>query len=171
MILTDERLVSPEPENWLSYRGTYNGWGYSPLDQVDVSNVENLSVAWAFSTGTGGGHESPPVVNDGVMFITTPGNQLFALDAQNGDLLWRYRHALPPGRIAFHDTNRGVALFGDKVYMATLDARVRRGRHRRAQSAGLRRSRAGGRRGRHRGPTRHRRLRQPRLQRDGEGPR
>ena len=122
--VTDERLVSPEPENWLSYRGTYNGWGYSPLDQVDVSNVENLKVAWAFSTGTGGGHESPPVVNDGVMFITTPGNQVFALDAQNGDLLWRYRHALPQDRIAFHDTNRGVALFGDKVYTATLDARV-----------------------------------------------
>ena len=122
--VTDERLVSPEPENWLSYRGTYDGWGYSPLDQVDVSNVHNLSPVWAFSTGTTGGHESPPVVNDGVMFITTPGNQLFALDARTGDLLWRYRHGLPPDRIAFHDTNRGVALFGDYVYMATLDARV-----------------------------------------------
>ena len=122
--VTDERLVSPEPENWLSYRGTYNGWGYSPLDQIDVSNVRDLVPAWAFSTSATGGHESPPVVNDGVMFITTPGNQLFALDARNGDLLWRYRHGLPQGRIAFHDTNRGVALFGDKVYMATLDARV-----------------------------------------------
>ena len=123
-LVTDDRLVSPEPENWLSYRGTYNGWGYSPLDQIDVSNVQNLVPAWAFSTSATGGHESPPVVNDGVMFITTPGNQLFALDARNGDLLWRYRHPLSPGRIAFHDTNRGVALFGDKVYMATLDARV-----------------------------------------------
>ena len=122
--VTDERLVSPEPENWLSYRGNYNGWGYSTLDQIDVSNVQNLVPAWAFSTSATGGHESPPVVNDGVMFITTPGNQLFALDARNGDLLWRYRHGLPPGRIALHDTNRGVALFGDKVYMATLDARV-----------------------------------------------
>ena len=122
--VTDERLESPEPENWLSYRGTYNGWGYSPLDQIDVSNVRDLKPVWAFSTNTTGGHESPPVVNDGVMFITTPGNLLYALDAETGDLLWRYRHNLPQGRIAFHDTNRGVALFGDKVYMATLDARV-----------------------------------------------
>jgi len=58
------------------------------------------------------------------MFITTPGNQVFALDAQTGDVLWRYRHQLPQGRIAFHDTNRGVALFGDNVYTAALDARV-----------------------------------------------
>ena len=122
--VTDERLESPEPENWLSYRGTYNGWGYSPLDQINVSNVRDLKPVWAFSTNTTGGHESPPVVNDGVMFITTPGNLLYALDAETGDLLWRYRHNLPQGRIAFHDTNRGVALFGDKVYMATLDARV-----------------------------------------------
>ena len=122
--VTDERLTSPEPENWLSYRGTYSGWGYSPLDQIDVSNVQDLVPAWAFSTNTTGGHESPPIVNDGVMFITTPGNQLYALDARNGDLLWRYQKELPPGRIAVHDTNRGVALFGDKVYMATLDARV-----------------------------------------------
>ena len=122
--VTDERLTSPEPENWLSYRGTYSGWGYSPLDQIDVSNVQDLSSAWAFSTNTTGGHESPPIVNDGVMFITTPGNQLFALDARNGDLLWRYQHDMPSDVIGFHNTNRGVALFGDKVYMATLDARV-----------------------------------------------
>jgi alcohol dehydrogenase (cytochrome c) len=122
--VTDARLVSPEAENWLSYRGNYNGWGYSPLDQVDASNVQNLTPVWAFSTSTTGGHESPPIVNDGVMFITTPGNRLYALDAQNGNLLWRYQHGLSPDRIALHDTNRGVALFGDKVYMATLDARV-----------------------------------------------
>ena len=74
--VTDERLVSPEPENWLSYRGTYNGWGYSPLNQIDASNVQNLTPVWAFSTNTTGGHESPPVANDGVMFITTPGNSM-----------------------------------------------------------------------------------------------
>jgi alcohol dehydrogenase (cytochrome c) len=122
--VTDARLESPEPENWLSYRGNYEGWGYSSLDQIDVSNVDNLRPVWAFSTNATGGHESPPIVNDGRMFITTPGNQVFALDAQTGDVLWRYRHQLPQGRIAFHDTNRGVALFGDNVYTATLDARV-----------------------------------------------
>jgi alcohol dehydrogenase (cytochrome c) len=58
------------------------------------------------------------------MYVTTPGNHVLAIDARTGDLLWRYRHELPRDRIAFHDTNRGVALFEDKVYTATLDARV-----------------------------------------------
>ena len=122
--VTDDRLLSPEPENWLSYRRNYSGWGYSPLDQIDVSNVQDLVPVWAFSTGVGSGHESPPVVNDGVMFVTTPDNHLLALDAREGELLWRYEHELPEDLVAFHNTNRGAALFGDKVYMATLDARV-----------------------------------------------
>lgn len=122
--VTDERLESPEPENWLSYRGGYAGWGYSPLDQIHEGNVDRLKPVWTFSTDVLGGHESPPVVNDGVMFVTTPGNHLLALDARRGDLLWRYEHQLPDDLVAFHDTNRGVALYGDNVYMATLDARV-----------------------------------------------
>ena len=122
--VTDDRLLNPEPESWLSYRGNYSGWGYSPLDQIDPSNVSELSPVWSFSTGVGSGHEAPPIVNDGIMFVTTLRNQLFALDARSGDLLWRYQHELPEDLVAFHDTNRGAALFDDKVFMATLDARV-----------------------------------------------
>ena len=122
--VTDARLEDPELENWLSFRGNYSGWGYSGLDQIDDTNVQNLVPVWSFSTGVGSGHEAPPVINDGRMFVTTPGNQLFALEAHTGDLLWRYEHELPEDLVAFHNTNRGAALFGDKVYMATLDARV-----------------------------------------------
>ncbi len=122
--VTQDRLERPEPENWLSYRGNYAGWGYSPLDQITTANVAGLRPAWTFSTGVLGGHESPPIVNDGVMYVTTPGNRLIALDARRGDLLWLYEHDLPDGLVAIHNTNRGVALYGDKVYMATLDARV-----------------------------------------------
>ncbi|MBQ12841.1 MAG: PQQ-dependent dehydrogenase, methanol/ethanol family [Gammaproteobacteria bacterium] len=122
--VTDARLQNPEDQNWLSYRGTQNGWGYSPLDQVDADNVQELEPVWTLSTGVTGGHESPPIVNDGVMFVTTPGNLVYAVNAATGDMLWRYQHDLPNDLIAFHRTNRGVALFGDKVYMATEDARV-----------------------------------------------
>ena len=122
--VTQERMESPEPENWLSYRGTYAGWGYSPLDQIDVGNVGSLAPVWTFSTNANSGHESPPIVNDGVMFVTTPGNQVLALDAREGDLLWRYGHELPEDMPGYHYTNRGVALFGDKVFTATLDAHV-----------------------------------------------
>jgi alcohol dehydrogenase (cytochrome c) len=121
---TDARLVSPEDRNWLSYRGTLNGWGYSPLDTIDSDNVSALQPVWTFSTGVTGGHESPPIVNDGVMFITTPGNLVYALDAASGEMLWRYQHDLPSNLLAPHNTNRGVALYGNKVYTATLDARV-----------------------------------------------
>ena len=122
--VTDARLINPEERNWLSYRGNLEGWGFSTLDEITVDNVANLEPVWTFSTGVLGGHESPPIVNDGVMFVTTPGNLLYAIDAASGDLLWRYQHDLPQTYIAFHRTNRGVALYGDKVYMATLDARV-----------------------------------------------
>lgn len=122
--VTDDRLINPEEHNWLSYRGTLDGWGYSKLDQINDTNIDELQPVWSFSTGVLGGHESPPIVNDGVMFVTTPGNFLYAIEAATGDLLWRYQHNLPENYIAFHRTNRGVALYGDKVYMATLDARV-----------------------------------------------
>jgi len=122
--VTDARLINPEERNWLSYRGNLEGWGFSALDEITTDNIANLEPVWTFSTGVLGGHESPPIVNDGVMFVTTPGNLLYAIDAASGDLLWRYQHDLPQTYIAFHRTNRGVALYGDKVYMATLDARV-----------------------------------------------
>jgi len=122
--VTDARLLAPEDENWLSYRRTLDGWGYSPLGQVTADNVNTLQPVWTFSTGVNGGHEAPPVVNDGVMFVTTPENLVYALDAATGELIWRYQHNLPAQYIAFHRTNRGVALYGDKVYTATLDARV-----------------------------------------------
>lgn len=122
--VTDARLQNPEDRNWLSYRGTQNGWGYSPLDQIDSDNVGELQPVWTFSTGVNGGHEAPPIVNDGIMYVTTPQNLVYAIDAASGDPLWRYQHDLPSDLIAPHRTNRGVALFGDKVYTATLDARV-----------------------------------------------
>ncbi|HLF11234.1 MAG TPA: methanol/ethanol family PQQ-dependent dehydrogenase [Gammaproteobacteria bacterium] len=122
--VTDARLQEPESRNWLMYRRTYDSWGYSPLGQINSRNVGNLVPVWSISTGVNEGHQAPPIVNDGVMFITTPFNQVLALDAKTGDLLWRYRRQLPPDLRMGHPTNRGVALYGDKVYMATSDAKV-----------------------------------------------
>src|SRR5882672_9895955 len=100
--VTTERLLHPEPSNWLMYRGTYNGWGYSPLEQITTKNVGRLTPVWTFSTGVEEGHQSPPIVNNGVMFITTPKNQVLALDAKKGDLLWRYRRDLPEDLFQLH---------------------------------------------------------------------
>ena len=119
--VTSARLENPEPENWLMARGSYKGWSYSSLDQINTSNVKSLVPVWSFSTGVDSGHEAAPIVNNGVMYISTPYSQVIALDAATGELLWRYKPKLPEGFSALHNTNRGVALYGDKVYMAGLD--------------------------------------------------
>jgi len=122
--VTDQRLVSPEAENWLMYRRTYDGWGYSPLDQITAGNVKELVPVWTFSTGVVEGHQAPPIVNNGVMFVSTPQNQVLAFEAKSGELLWRYKRELPEDLFQLHPTNRGVGLYEDKVYLATLDAHV-----------------------------------------------
>src|SRR5499426_3867744 len=121
-LVTADRLKRPEDGDWLMVRRTYDGWGYSPLDQITPSNVTRLQPAWVFSTGVTNGHEAAPLVNNGIMFLATPGNQVLALDARNGNLIWRYRRPLPEDVILLHATSRGVALFGDKVFFASGDA-------------------------------------------------
>jgi alcohol dehydrogenase (cytochrome c) len=120
--VTTARLRKPEDDDWLMIRRTWDGQGYSPLDQITPSNVSNLRPAWVFSTGVNSGHESAALVNNGVMFVSTPGNQVLAIDAKTGLLLWRYRRRLPDDVVLMHPTSRGVALYGDKVYFCAGDA-------------------------------------------------
>lgn len=123
-VVTDARLKNPEPENWLMWRGNYESTGHSPLSQINVDNVGDLVPVWSFSTGVSEGHQSPPIVNDGMMYVSTPQNQVIALDAATGTEIWRYVRELPDDLFQLHPTNRGVALYGDKVFMATVDAGV-----------------------------------------------
>ena len=122
--VTDARLQNPEPRNWLSTRGNYQGWGYSPLEKINTANVGKLQQAWSFTTGVQEGHQAPPIVNDGYMYITTPQNQVIALDAKTGMELWRYKKEIAPELFQLHPTNRGVALYGDKLYVATTDCNL-----------------------------------------------
>src|SRR6476659_1527181 len=73
--VTAQRLLKPEDGNWLMIRRTYDGWGYSPLDQITPANVARLQPAWVVSTGVTNGHEAAPIVNNGVMLGAKPGNQ------------------------------------------------------------------------------------------------
>ena len=120
--VTAERLLKPEDGNWPMIRRTYDGWGYSPLDQITPANVAQLKLVWSSTTGEGRAHEAAPVVNNGVMFITTPFNQVIAFDGTTGTILWRYRRPRPQGAIVPHEVNRGVALYGDKVYVCAGEA-------------------------------------------------
>ena len=120
--VTAERLKSPEAANWLMIRRTYDGWGYSPLEEITPSNVKRLKPVWVFATGEPRVHEAAPIVNNGVMFVSTPNNQVLAIDVQSGNLLWRYRRQRPVGALVPHETSRGVALWGDKVLFAAAEA-------------------------------------------------
>ncbi len=120
--ITAERLLKPEDGDWAMVRRTYDGWGYSPLAQITPQNVQRLEPAWVFSTGMTSGHEASPIVANGVMFVATPGSQVIALDAATGNFLWRYKKQIPEGAIIPHPTSRGVALYGDKVFLAAGDA-------------------------------------------------
>ena len=126
--VTADRLESAEsePENWLTYYGTYKAWRYSPLDQINRSNVKQLTPVWAFESGLDdGGMQSAPLVVDGVMYVSTAQNHVFALDAVTGEQIWRYQHELPDELPAVYGNwNRGVAIAYGIVYLGTLDNHV-----------------------------------------------
>src|SRR5262245_45187644 len=100
--VTSERLKKPDDGDWLMVRRTYDGWGYSPLNEITPGNVARLQPVWSFSTGALNGHHGAPIINNGVMFVATPGNQVIALNAKTGDLLWRYRRGLPEDIVMLH---------------------------------------------------------------------
>lgn len=134
--VTAERLAAPSQGDWLLPRRTYDGQGHSPLAQITPENVARLEPVWSRPTGpykeaaefaalpARGAHQAPAMVNDGVMFMTTHDSQVIAIDAATGEEFWRYRWELPAGIVPVHPTNRGVALWDDKVYFATLDAHL-----------------------------------------------
>jgi|RhiMethySRZTD1v2_1073278.scaffolds.fasta_scaffold17204_4 alcohol dehydrogenase (cytochrome c) len=122
--VTKARLLKPEDRNWLMIRRTYDGWGYSPLEKINVSNVSRLKLVWSAQTQEPGSHQAPPLVNNGVMFISTPNNQVAAYDAKTGTLLWRYKKIRPQGAFVAHPSNRGLALYNDKVYYGAGEAVV-----------------------------------------------
>jgi alcohol dehydrogenase (cytochrome c) len=107
---------------WPVYGGDMSNTRYSASDQINAGNVQTLHLKWLFQTGVIGSFETTPIVEDGVMYITTPYNHLFAIDARTGKELWSYEHKLGTTIFCCGPNNRGVALAGDKVYMATLDA-------------------------------------------------
>ena len=119
--VTDEMLADPPPGDWPSWRRTRDAHGYSPLDQVTRGNVAELQLAWSISVRPGN-HQTTPLVHDGLMFLAHPGNVVQALDAATGDVIWVYRHRLPDDARA--GATRTLALYGDKVFLATADAQL-----------------------------------------------
>ncbi len=139
--VTEDRLLNADkdPANWLTFHRTYNGWRYSPLTQINTSNVGKLVPKWLFSGGGAGDQKGTPMVNNGIMVTVTidAGDTLnprtlvrqkvYALDAATGAVLWKHEHKLPEDltvlvRILLGP--RGVAFWKDRIYYGTHDARL-----------------------------------------------
>ncbi len=128
-----DRLVNAadEPQSWLTYSGTYRSERFSPLTEINRSNVNDLKVIWAYqmqpsSYGGAGLVETTPLVADGIMYLTEPPSTVTALDARTGKRLWTWSPEMPEEvlHIGFPMVNRGVALLDDAVYVGTLDAHL-----------------------------------------------
>ncbi|MGH1419249.1 MAG: PQQ-dependent dehydrogenase, methanol/ethanol family [Hyphomicrobiaceae bacterium] len=127
--VTDDRLLNAgkNTADWLIYGRTYDSQRYSPLDQINTSNVSKLKPAFVRSLGTTGGQQVTPSVNNGIMIIASAQEFVDAVDAKTGERLWRYTIKLPADIAQFAccgKVTKGVALYGDKVYVAALDARM-----------------------------------------------
>ena len=122
-----QRIVNAdsEPGNWLTYSGGYQAHGYSPLDQINTSNISSLKVAWMYQIGVSHHFETEPLVFDGVMYITEPPSDVTALDLRTGRPLWTYRRSLPKGIIVCcGQVNRGLAALDDQLFVGTVDSHL-----------------------------------------------
>ena len=125
--VTDAMLQDPDPADWLNWRRTLDGWGYSPLDQIDRGNVHELQLVWGWPIGRGLSQPTP-LVHDGVMYIPSPRNVVQAVDAVTGDRLWEYGRDFEAAEaleaVGAGMRTRSIAIYGDKIYINTSDAHM-----------------------------------------------
>ena len=108
--------------DWKSYGGSLDQTRFVDDQSINTQNVGRLKLKWMFQTGIVGSFENTPIVADGVMYVTTPYNHVYALNAQTGERLWRYKHKLGPTIYCCGPNSKGAAISGDTVVIATLDA-------------------------------------------------
>ena len=111
--------------NFLLTNGDYSQLRFYPNRQINRTNVHRLRPAWIFQTEVRESMETSPIVINGIMYVTTSFSHVYALDARTGQELWHYKHRLGPiTTYCCGPNNRGVAAYGDNVYLATLDSKL-----------------------------------------------
>ena len=123
--VTDAMLQGPAPEDWLMWRRTLDGWGYSPLDQISPENVGDLRMVWTRAL-TEGSNQGTPLVYDGVMYMPNPGDVIQSYDAVSGDLRWEYRREHPDDLDEFvtptlNSINRNIAIHDTLIIDTSAD--------------------------------------------------
>lgn len=119
--VTDAMLRAPPDGDWLNWRRTLDGQGFSPLAQINRKTVGGLRLAWAM-TMREGSNQVTPLVHDGVMFLVHPGNVVQAVDAATGSLIWEYAYPYPPDSRTLGGPTRSIAIYKDRLFVATYDA-------------------------------------------------
>lgn len=120
--VSDEMLLHPNPADWLMIRGNYQAWSHSPLAQISTANVRNLQLAWVWEMTEGGANEPTPLVHDGIIYLTNPGNVIQALDGRTGTLIWENR--VGPELSTGLGGMRSLGIWHDRIIVATTDARL-----------------------------------------------
>lgn len=126
LLLTASLAFAQTPgADWLHFQGNVQGHRYSPLTQINKSNVARLKPAWTFQIPKTDKFEASPIVRDGIIYVSEPPSDVTALESRSGKVLWRYKRVLPDN-IAYccGKVNRGVALLGNLVFIGTLDAHL-----------------------------------------------
>ena len=120
--VTDAMLRNPPAGDWLMIRRNYQAWSHSPLTAITTENVRGLKLAWVWAMNEGGANEPTPIVHDGIIFLVNTSNVVQALNGKTGDLIWE--NHVGPEAIIGQGAMRSMALYGDKLYLATTDARM-----------------------------------------------
>jgi len=126
--VTAERLVKAdkEPGEWLTYGGTYSEQRFSPLKKINTGNVRTLGLQWFADYETNQNQHGSPLYIDGVIYVSTARNVVYAYDAKSGKELWKYNPMIHGERLRYNVglVNRGIAAWRGKILMGTLDARL-----------------------------------------------
>jgi alcohol dehydrogenase (cytochrome c) len=121
--VTDAMLRNPPPGDWLMARRNYQAWSYSPLIEITRDNVKDLKLAWIWSMREqGGANQAMPLVHNGIMYLFNTGNVIQALDGRTGDLIWE-NEVGPLSQVGM-GSMRNIAIYEDKLILATTDARL-----------------------------------------------
>ncbi len=118
-----EMLEAPPAADWLSWRRTLDGQGYSPLKEIDRDNVSKLRLAWSLAM-TDGSNQGTPLVHKGVMYLTHPTNMIQAVNAATGEVLWEYSYDYPKESRVLGGPTRNIAIYKDRLFLSTYDAAI-----------------------------------------------
>ena len=122
--IDDSRLLEPEPGDWMNYRRSYDVTAFSPLDEINRRNVDELRMVWSYSMRDNSRWVATPIVANGLMYVSEGSGRVVAFDARTGELVWTHTRTYPDdiSLSEAYPRSRGVSIYGDTIYWGTADS-------------------------------------------------